>query len=249
MDVKKNYRRNADVVILCGGRGERLRPIIKDKPKPMCEFGGRPFLSILMEYVSGFGFKRFILSTGYKGEMIEKYFSSQSFPWEVVCSREKGRLGTGGAVKEAKCFIRTQTFLVLNGDSFCRISLGRFLDFHLKRKALLSIALTKIKDNENSGKVVLGDSGRIAHFKEKDNCARACFDSCGIYLMDQKIFSFMKEKKFSLEYDFFPVLTSQKCYGFKQKAGFVDFGTPAGYRKAERLFKKEFDVRLIKIAP
>ncbi len=58
---KGERARGIDVVILCGGKGERLRSIVKDLPKSMAEFAQRPFLSILMEYVASFGFQRFIL--------------------------------------------------------------------------------------------------------------------------------------------------------------------------------------------
>jgi NDP-sugar pyrophosphorylase family protein len=49
-----------DVAIICGGLGKRLRDAVPDRPKPLAEIGGRPFLEILVDYVAGFGFRRFI---------------------------------------------------------------------------------------------------------------------------------------------------------------------------------------------
>lgn len=230
-----------DVVILCGGEGKRLRPIISGRPKPMCEFGGRPFLSILMEYIASFGFRRFILCTGYMGGMVKKYYSAKKWPWEAVFSQERIALGTGGAVKKAYSLIKSSSFLVMNGDSFCRLKLDKFKDFHFKKKALLSIALTDASKDKNCGKVILNSSQRIVNFTEKGKAVNKFFANTGIYFMDKKIFSLMPEKKeFSLEYNFFPSITGQRCYGFKRKVRLIDFGTISGYRNALHLLSQGY---------
>ncbi len=64
-----------DTVILCGGKGTRLREETSVKPKPMVEIGGRPVLWHIMSIYSRFGFRDFILPLGYKGEVIKQYFS------------------------------------------------------------------------------------------------------------------------------------------------------------------------------
>ena len=62
------------VVILCGGMGTRLREETEYRPKPLVEVGGRPILWHIMKLYGSYGFKRFILCLGYKGEMIKQYF-------------------------------------------------------------------------------------------------------------------------------------------------------------------------------
>lgn len=71
--VKENSAR-ADVIILCGGMGTRLREETEIKPKPMVEIGGKPILWHIMKYYSSFGFNRFLIALGYRGEYIKKYF-------------------------------------------------------------------------------------------------------------------------------------------------------------------------------
>lgn len=224
-----------DVVILCGGKGKRLRAIVNDRPKSMSEFGGRPFLSILMEYIAGFGFRRFILCAGYLGSMIERYYSAGHEPWDIVVCREKRALDTGGAVKNAGPFIRSDPFLVLNGDSYMAVNFGGLLDFHVKKKALLSMVLLKCRKNSDSGKVVLDKARRLVDFREKAGCVADSFDSAGAYMMDRRIFSLMKSGKFSLEYDLFPKITGQRCFGYLQNSKFVDFGTAEGYGKIRKV--------------
>ena len=63
-----------DVVILCGGKGTRLSEETTKIPKPMVEIGGKPVLWHIMKIYSHYGYKRFILCLGYKGDYIKKYF-------------------------------------------------------------------------------------------------------------------------------------------------------------------------------
>ena len=66
-----------DVLILCGGFGRRLQGIIKKLPKPMAKIGNRHLLDILIDYVSGFGFRRFILCLGYMGDIIKRHYQKR----------------------------------------------------------------------------------------------------------------------------------------------------------------------------
>ncbi len=229
-----------DVVILCGGKGERLRSILNDRPKPMAVFNQQPFLSIIMGYLAGFGFRRFILSIGYLAEVIKKYYDAQSMPWEIILSEEKEPLGTGGALNLAKQLIKSDTFLAINGDSLCKVDLNRFINFHSRKKALLSMVLVKGANKENCGKINLDEVGRIKSFEEKLDSEARYWLNAGIYLTNKEVFSFFgKRKKFSLEYDFFPqIIKQKKCYGFKQDIDLIDIGTPEEYRKARNLLSR-----------
>ena len=62
------------VVILCGGKGTRLREETEYKPKPLVKIGGKPILWHIMKGYSYYGFNSFILCLGYKGEAIKEYF-------------------------------------------------------------------------------------------------------------------------------------------------------------------------------
>ena len=82
--------KDVDVLILCGGKGERLREITKSVPKPMVKIGQRPFLDIIITYLSNFGFRRFILGVGYKARIIENYYlKNRKKGLKIIFSREK----------------------------------------------------------------------------------------------------------------------------------------------------------------
>ena len=229
-----------DVVLLCGGRGKRLKPSVNNRPKPMAEINNRPFLDILIDYISGFGFRRFILSTGYMANFIKEYYQKKESPLEFIFSEEERPLGTGGAIKNAEALIKSPVFLVLNGDSFCDVNLQKFLNFHLDKKALVTMALTVHDDCKEYGTVILGDLGLITGFYEKNGKYQDGLINTGIYLFEKKALALMPEKKsFSLEKDFFSSINKGLFYGYKTDRPLLDIGTPERYDKAKEFFKKE----------
>lgn len=230
--MKKNYAPGGiDVLILCGGMGRRLKSIVTDVPKPMADIGGRPFLDILIDYVAGYGFRRFILCTGYKGEVIKRYYSKREFP-ELLTSHEKRPLGTAGAVKNAEGMVESDPFMVVNGDSFCRLDLRKFASFYKNKKAVYAMALLESEKAEDFGLVGMDGSRRIISFNEKVKTGGG-FINCGVYLLDKKIFSVIERgRKLSLEYDVFPKITSERFYGYAAASKLVDIGTPDRYAEA-----------------
>jgi NDP-sugar pyrophosphorylase family protein len=207
----------------------------------MVEIKGKPFLDILIDYVANFGFRRFILCTGYLSNVIKKYFQNKKKDnLEIIFSRERGPLGTGGAIRNAKSLIKRFPFLVMNGDSFCEIDLAEFIRFHKRKKSLISIALSKVSDENNDyGKVALDDSGKIIGFAEK--MASGYVEklvNAGIYLFEKAAFSKMPRRiNFSLEYDFFPRMANRRLYGYKTKGLCVDIGTEQRYKRANQILR------------
>ena len=108
--MKQDEFSNLDVLILCGGFGKRLKSISQDIPKPMVNINGRPFLEFLIEHLSSFGFKRFILCTGFKSDVIEQYFKNKNDGNNYIFSKEDFPLGTGGSVKNAEPYISNSKF-------------------------------------------------------------------------------------------------------------------------------------------
>lgn len=232
--------KNIDVVILCGGLGKRLRPQVGSNQKVMALIDGRPFLDLVLQYLAAQGFKRIILATGYKGEVVEEYY--QQNPWGVAIefSREKEPLGTGGAIKNVKGFVKASPFFVLNGDCFCAMNYQKFLNFHVKKKALATLSVSKIKNKRDFGSIILNTHSEIQGFLEKTTQNVSPVVNTGIYCFEKEIFRWMpRKKKFSIETDFFPTLVGKRFFGFRSNASFLDIGTPERYQKAQHLLKKK----------
>jgi len=219
-----------DVAVLCGGLGHRLRAAVPDRPKPLAEVGGRPFLDMLVEYVSGFGFRRFIMCTGYKGEMIEEYFAGRG-DFEVLFSHEEKPLGTGGALKNAEALIKSPVVLVLNGDSICNMDMGEFLGFHFENNALASIALVATEKEADYGAVTIDAEARITSFSEK--APGASLINAGVYIFRKEALALIPSgRQYSLEEELFPSLLDRGLYGFVTGGKLIDIGTVERYARA-----------------
>ena len=219
---------NLDVLILCGGFGKRLKENSQNCPKPMVEINGRPFLEILIDHTSSFGFRRYILCAGFKSKVIEQYFQKKNDDNTYILSKEDEPLGTGGGIKKAAPYILSSTFIVLNGDSICRANLNDFVDFHESNNASVSMAVATINDVSEYGSVVINDRSEINEFKEKsDHIKGQGLINAGIYLFKKPVLDQISSgQNISLEKEFFPSMIGQKFYGFKTKERLFDIGTP-----------------------
>lgn len=228
-----------DVVILCGGLGTRLRSVLDNRPKVMADINGRPFLDILIKHVSSYGFRRFILCVGYMKEVIKVYYGEKKNNFSVLFSEEEELLGTAGAVKKAEKLLKSNPFLVLNGDSFCKVNLRYFLDFHFLKKALMSVALVHAGKDSGYGFVTTGNDNHISSFNEKIKSAAAGFINAGIYLFDRDVLKLIpKETVYSLEYDLLPGIIHRDIYGYISEERLFDIGTPERYAIAVRFLSK-----------
>lgn len=231
----KSKLREVDVVILCGGMGSRLRAVVSDRPKPMAKIDQRPFLDILIKFFSGFGFKRFILCAGYMSKVIRDHYSLRTGPCRFVISEEHAPLGTGGTIRNAERFIRSDPFLVANGDSFCPVDLPEFYSFHEANQALMSMAVVKSDDTSDYGTVLLDDAQRIVSFEEKKQSFRRYCINAGMYFFRKDvIYMIPKDIRYSLEHELFPKLVEQNCYAFISAGPLVDIGTPGRYEWAKK---------------
>lgn len=222
-----------DVVILCGGKGTRLRSVVSDRPKPMAALNEKPFLEVLIGRAAAFGFNRFILCAGYMGEMIERHFADPPPGLEIKVSLETEPLDTAGAVKNAQALIRTPRFLVMNGDSFCGADLGAFAAFHAAKKALASVAVTRAVETGAGGAILKDAEGKMLAFREKA-VAGGGYVNAGLYIFEKAVLERVPAgAKYSLERDLFPSLAAGGgVYVYETPGALFDIGTPEGYRRA-----------------
>ena len=156
------------VLILVGGLGTRLREIIKNIPKVMANIKGKPFLEYLIVQLKNYNLNDIILCTGHLKEKIENYFGNGNhLGVNIVYSEELKPLGTGGAIKLAESLVKSDDFIVMNGDSFFDIDLYKLINYHLDKKALATMALAKVKDIRRFGVVKIDKDSKIKSFFEK----------------------------------------------------------------------------------
>src|SRR5262245_4985053 len=107
-----------DAILLCGGAGLRLRSVIGNAPKGMADVAGRPFLELLLRQLRRHGFERAILAVGYQKHVIHSHFGGRAFGLHLAYSAESHPLGTGGALRNAAQLVRSESALIMNGDSY-----------------------------------------------------------------------------------------------------------------------------------
>ncbi len=225
-------------LILAGGLGTRLRAVVNDKPKPMAEVAGKPFIEYQIKLLQRDGVQHVIFCVGYLYEQILNHFGDgKAWGMKFEYSIEEDLLGTAGALKLAQKFIRGP-FLVLNGDTYLDIDLRELRKFHQQRTerrgGLGTMALTEIQDAKEYGAVTIGAADEIINFNEKfASAAPAQLINAGIYMLEPTVLDFIAPaKKVSLERETFPALLNQghRLFGYATDGYFVDIGTPAGYQ-------------------
>ena len=226
-----------DVLILVGGKGARLHSVVNDRPKPMADINGHPFLNKLIEYVSSFGNNRIILCAGHMAEYLIEYYNDQELPIEIVFSVEDIPLGTGGAIKNAEKYIRSDDFLVMNGDSFCPVNLNDLTSFHYMKNAQISMAVAKVNNVKDYGLIRFNTSRKILSFEEKKHSDENGYINTGIYIFNKSILrDIPPNTNYSLEDDFFPSVLEKRFFAYIVENEVLDIGTPERYNFAKKYF-------------
>src|ERR1700720_3819134 len=110
---------DATALILAGGRGTRIAAIHPDLPKPMIPVAGVPFLEWLVRRLTHEGISQFVLSIGYKADVIVAWAAKK----KLICHHEEQPLGTGGAIADALPKVSTPLVVVLNGDTLLLVDI------------------------------------------------------------------------------------------------------------------------------
>lgn len=226
-------------IILAGGLGTRLRPILNDMPKVLAPVNSRPFISYLLDQLITAGFQDVILCIGYKGEMVKETFGSHYKGLNICYSHEPEPLGTGGALRYALPMIASRIVLVMNGDSYIDADISAFIDWYSQRRHDAAILLTKVENTSRYGRVKINEEGQILRFDEKLEGLGPGWINAGMYLITTSSLALIPDGKgVSLEKQFFPNLVSKKrLYGYHCGEEFIDIGTPEAYTVATRKMK------------
>lgn len=154
------------VVVLCGGRGTRLRERTETVPKPLVEIGGRPIVWHVIGIYAAQGFDRFLLATGYLGEQVERFAADERWPegLSVECVDTGLDTPTGGRIAALAARLAGGTFCATYADGVADVDLGALLDGH--REAGVAATVTVVRPNLQWGVAEL-DRDRVCGFVEK----------------------------------------------------------------------------------
>ncbi len=177
------------VVILCGGRGTRLREKTESVPKALVEIGGRPILWHVVQIYAAQGFRRFLLATGYMGDAVAEFAAAERWPdgVEVECADTGLDTPTGGRIARLGEQLGGERFCTTYADGVADVDLGALLEFHVGHGALAT--LTAVRPHLQWGVAQLDDDAVIG-FAEKPrsehwiNGGFLCFEPGALAYLD-----------------------------------------------------------------
>jgi glucose-1-phosphate cytidylyltransferase len=195
------------VVILCGGLGTRIADVTQAVPKPLLPIGGMPILWHIMKSYSHQGFNDFILCLGHLGDVIEDFFTRDTFEgrtaqgigyraadgrerwepgWRITFANTGELTPTGGRLKCVEKLIDSDVFMVTYGDGLCDVPLAELLRFHEKLNK--TATLTGVRARAAFGMLDVAD-GVARSFVEKPLLER--WVNGGYFVFQREVFDYL----------------------------------------------------------
>jgi len=225
-------------IILAGGKGTRLRPYTMVIPKPLVPVGDKAILEILIGRLKKYGITDLTLCVNHLAELIMAYFGDGG-KWgvKISYSMEEKPLSTVAPIKLLKNL--PNDFFVMNGDLLTDLDFRKLYDYHLRNKALLTVATYKRKPKIDFGVFDINETKNIAvGFKEKPEYVLNV--SMGVYVFNKKVLDFVPEDKLFGFDDLMLTLLDRKqtIKVYPYDGYWLDIGRPDDYEKANKEIKK-----------
>lgn len=225
------------VVLMAGGRGQRLYPITKDIPKPLVPLGDTPMIDIILDRLYGQGFRRVHVSVNHLGHLIEQHLGDGSaHGLEITYLHEPMPLGTAGAMAQL-CGEIDAPFVVMNSDLLTDVDLRRMLGFHLDAKADATIGAREYGFEIPYG-VIRREGDRVTGLAEKPYHSELV--SAGIYILDPTALAMLEQN----EYCDMPTLLSRLMDADRSVAAYeireewIDVGRPEDLERARLAWER-----------
>lgn len=183
------------VVILAGGRGSRLSEYTNLTPKPMVKIFKLPLIVRIINHYVKYGFKDFIIASGYKGKIIKNYFEKNLTNLNIEVINTGIKTMTGGRIKSLKKYIKEDTFMLTYGDGLSNVNLKKLISFHKKNNYIAT--LTAVRPPARFGGIKISGK-RVKFFKEKSKLEEGWING-GFFVMEPAILKYISGKKTILE--------------------------------------------------
>jgi mannose-1-phosphate guanylyltransferase/phosphomannomutase len=224
-------------VIICGGKGSRLKSTIGNIPKALVKFNKKENLKRQIEILKKSGIKNFVfLVNNFEYEISS--FLKKNFTDKFIIHKDKDYYGTGGCLYSAKKYLK-KNFLIIYSDIYFNFNFNRFIKSSIKKKSILSCVVHANDHPHDSDTVNLNKDFYIKKIIKKNGHENKINNAIsGIYFADKKILKsikFTKNKSYDLVNDIFVKLIKKKChiYSYKSIEYIKDFGTPERIRRVK----------------
>ena len=220
-------KKSVTALILCGGKGERLRPLTESMPKPLVHVKGRPILSYLLDHIRKFGITDIVIAAGFKAEKIEAFFRD-NYRGLAVTIFDSGDVDIVERIKACAPHLRGD-FILFYGDTLADVDLDKLQEFHLGHGAKATITLYPLKSQ--FGLATLDGNGNVTRFEEKPTLDR--WINIGNFYYANEVLSWMQD--FSSYAEFLEFLgREKKLKGFKHEGVHITVNTFRELEDAEQ---------------
>ncbi len=223
----------ADAVLMAGGRGERLRPLTLETPKPLLKVGGKPIIDYNVESLRRYGVKDIYVTVNYLKEQIIDHFADPKWEGGVHCIEEPCRLGTLGSV--ALIDTLTQDYvIVMNSDLLTNIDFERLWRHHVDSGAVLTMATVPYTVSVPFA-ILRTDGDRVIGLEEKPTFNH--FANAGVYIIDRNVLGDIRRGEYLDAPDFVESLIAKglKVSHFAIDGTWIDIGSPDDFRYANEV--------------
>lgn len=227
-------KRPQQAVILCGGLGTRMRPLTDTMPKPMVPVNGRPFLTYLIDQIHEQGIDRVLLLTGYRGEMIRKYFSDGAGRGVTIdYSHGPADWDTGRRIWEARDQLDPH-FLLLYSDNYVPFNLDKILAFQATQGAVVTLLLQP----KRAGNVRLTPVGNIELYDPTRRAPGLDFVEIGYMLVQRdQVLCLLDNPDVSFSRVIEKLANRQKLNGIVCRDSYHSISDPSRWKLAEQYLK------------
>jgi glucose-1-phosphate cytidylyltransferase len=212
MNIQK-FKNNLSVLILCGGKGLRLRPLTNDLPKPLIKINQKSILENIIQYFVKYKITNFIIATGYKNKLIDKFFKKKF-------KNKNIKIVYTGLNSDIINRLRHTTeyskkyFLVCYGDTMIDINFNKYIKFYLSNIEKITMASYQLKSS--FGILDLRKNDNVIDFKEKP--ILDIWFNVGYFIFSSDNFKYFKKfKKFQNLLKFLAKNNLMKTYKHKGK--------------------------------
>lgn len=235
VDFKKNISLlPIDAIIMAGGKGERLRPLTENIPKPLLPINGKPIIDYNVRRLIKFGIKHISVTVNYLKEQIIRHFSNEfAYDVKVSCVSESGFLGTIGSLKLIKSY-HNDVVLLMNSDLLTNANYEDFYLHFIEHKADMSVAVVPYSINVPYGIFEL-DGMNVKDILEKPTYNY--FANAGIYLIKKELIDKIPDNSFYNATDLIKLLIGENktVIRFPLTGYWIDIGNKEEYKKAQEL--------------
>jgi NDP-sugar pyrophosphorylase family protein len=219
-------KKDTTVLIMCGGKGERLRPLTELVPKPLINIKGRPILGYLLEHLKKFKIHSIVIAVGFHAKKIID-FVSIAYPELNIKIVDSGDADIIQRIRDSATHM-SGNFVLMYGDTLADVNLDSLENYHLSHSSSATMTLLPLKSQ--FGLVELDSFSNVLRFREKPTLDQ--WVNIGYFYFDRKVLKWMDGVN-SFEEFLEDIGSQKKLRGFKHSGVHITVNTLRELEEAE----------------